>query len=56
MNWAGTQKGEGFEYHLLALAITFLIMARGAGAFSLDRVLSRRSSSEPGTRPLARAV
>ena len=24
MNWSGAQKGEGFEYHLLVLAITFL--------------------------------
>src|ERR1700676_4099135 len=33
MNWSGTQKGEGFEYHLLALAITAFLMFRGAGAF-----------------------
>jgi putative oxidoreductase len=40
MNWMGTQKGEGFEYHLLVLAITFFLMIRGAGAASVDRVLS----------------
>lgn len=40
MNWAGTQKGEGFEFHILALAITVLLMIRGAGAASLDRLLS----------------
>src|SRR6266852_7373087 len=34
MNWTGAQKGEGFEYHLLALAITAFLMIRGAGAFS----------------------
>jgi len=56
MNWAGTQKGEGFEFHLLVLAITFLIMVRGAGALSLDRRLSRSSSANPGSRPLAKAV
>jgi putative oxidoreductase len=39
MNWSGNQRGEGFEYHLLALALTLLIMVRGAGAWSLDRVL-----------------
>src|SRR5580698_2328417 len=43
MNWTGTQKGEGFEYHLLALAITAFLMIRGAGAFSLDRVIARAS-------------
>jgi putative oxidoreductase len=40
MNWTGTQKGEGFEYHLLVLAIVAFLMIRGAGAFSVDRVLS----------------
>jgi putative oxidoreductase len=40
MNWNGTQKGEGFEYHLLALAITAFLMVRGAGAFSLDRAIA----------------
>src|SRR5712671_4171037 len=35
MNWTGTQKGEGFEYHLLALAITAFLMIHGAGAFSV---------------------
>jgi putative oxidoreductase len=40
MNWFGTQKGEGFEYHLLAIAIAAALLLRGAGAFSLDRTLS----------------
>jgi putative oxidoreductase len=40
MNWMGTQKGEGFEYHLLAIAVAAALVLRGAGAFSLDRVLS----------------
>jgi len=40
MNWSGTQKGEGFEYHLLVLALTAFLMIRGAGAFSVDRALS----------------
>lgn len=40
MNWFGAQKGEGIEYHLLALAISFALVIRGSGAFSLDRLLS----------------
>jgi putative oxidoreductase len=40
MNWTGTQKGEGFEFHLLVLAIVAFLMIRGAGAFSVDHVLS----------------
>jgi len=42
MNWTGQQKGEGFEYHLLALAIAIVLMVRGGGAFSVDRALSSR--------------
>ena len=41
MNWMGTQKGEGIEYHLLALAMAAALLLRGAGAFSLDRALAR---------------
>src|SRR5579863_10039703 len=41
MNWTGQQKGEGFEYHLLVLAMTVVLMMRGAGAFSADRALSK---------------
>ena len=40
MNWAGTQKGEGFEYHILALALALVVMLRGSGAVSVDRALS----------------
>lgn len=43
MNWTGTQKGEGYEYHLLVLAITAFLVIRGAGAASLDRVLTSRA-------------
>ncbi|HSY72663.1 MAG TPA: hypothetical protein VK798_10490, partial [Alloacidobacterium sp.] len=41
MNWSGTQKGEGYEYHLLVLALCLLIMVKGSGALSIDRVLSK---------------
>ena len=47
MNWTGTQKGEGFEYHLLVLAMTAFLMIRGGGAFSLDRAITRASRTEP---------
>ena len=45
MNWAGTQKGEGIEYHLLTLALTIFLMIKGGGAFSIDRALSANGSS-----------
>jgi putative oxidoreductase len=41
MNWYGNQAGEGFEYHLLALGLALVVLVRGSGALSVDRVLSR---------------
>jgi len=31
MNWFGTQKGEGYEYHVLAVGMAVLVTVRGAG-------------------------
>jgi hypothetical protein len=45
---------EGFEYHLLAIALPLAPALRGAGAFSLDRVISADLASvamQPGTAP-----
>lgn len=44
MNWFGTQAGEGYEYHLLVLAICAVLVANGGGRASVDRALSRRSA------------
>src|ERR1700720_3821521 len=41
MNWMGSQKGEGIEFHLLALAMAGALLLRGAGRFSLDGALSK---------------
>lgn len=41
MNWSGAQGGEGYEYHLLAAAMAGVVMIKGSGAFSIDRLLSR---------------
>ena len=54
MNWYGTQKGEGFEYHLLVLAITLFLMIRGAGAFSIDRAIASASHRAPAPSPVTR--
>ena len=40
MNWTGQKKGEGYEYHLLAIALAFAILVKGCGALSIDRALS----------------
>ncbi|PNU21372.1 hypothetical protein C2E25_02110 [Geothermobacter hydrogeniphilus] len=40
MNWLGNQKGEGFEYHLLALGIAVALLIKGGGALSIDRAIA----------------
>ena len=40
MNWLGAQEGEGFEYHLLVIAICVVLFVKGSGAFSLDRAMA----------------
>jgi putative oxidoreductase len=40
MNWTGNQTGEGFEFHLLALALAIGIVVKGAGALSIDRIVA----------------
>lgn len=42
MNWGGNQAGEGFEYHLLAIGLALVLILRGAGALSIDRIITRR--------------
>lgn len=42
MNWFGNQKGEGYEYHLLALTLALIVLVYGSGKASLDRLLARR--------------
>lgn len=41
MNWFGNQAGEGFEFHILALALVFTLVRAGGGRASLDARLSR---------------
>jgi putative oxidoreductase len=44
MNWFGQQKGEGFEYHLLAIGLAVAVLVRGAGSFSIDGLLSKSTA------------
>ena len=54
MNWTGAQKGEGYEFNLLALAMATFLMIRGAGAASVDRLLySSLASSSRQASPQA---
>ncbi len=45
MNWLGNQPGEGFEFHLLALAIAFYVIVKGSGPASVDRRLVALTSA-----------
>ncbi|MCO5947981.1 DoxX family protein [Mucilaginibacter flavidus] len=43
MNWLGNQKGEGFEYHILAIGLALAIFVNGSGKYSVDEVIDRRN-------------
>ncbi|MBI5675831.1 MAG: DoxX family protein [Nitrospirae bacterium] len=36
MNWSSSQQGEGFEFHILAIALALALMIRGGGKWSVD--------------------
>lgn len=42
MNWTGNQKGEGFEYHLLMLAMSLALIIGGGGRYALDKTFSAK--------------
>ena len=52
MNWTGKQTGEGFEYHLLAIAILLTIVITGPGRFAIGRLLPLPKASGK-ERPVA---
>ena len=43
MNWFGTQGGEGFEYHILAIGLALALVLKGGGRLSLDRQIYVKS-------------
>jgi len=45
MNWYGNQKGEGFEYHLLAIGLALIVLVRGGGKASLDGAIAARGAA-----------
>jgi putative oxidoreductase len=42
MNWGGAPHGEGFEFHLLAMAMAASLVISGGGRYSLDGWLARK--------------
>jgi putative oxidoreductase len=57
MNWFGQlQAGsEGFEYHLIAIALAGTVVFQGSGAWSLDRLLGEAGQSAITRRTLQAA-
>lgn len=42
MNWYGTQQGEGYEFHILAIGLALVAIVRGGGAWSVDGLVASR--------------
>ena len=40
MNWTGQAAGEGYEFHLLAIALALPLIVKGAGRWSIDRLIA----------------
>jgi putative oxidoreductase len=53
MNWQGTQAGEGFEYHVLAIGLALAVVWLGGGRASLDRALFRKRACKHVGRSLS---
>ena len=45
MNWFSNQKGEGYEFFLLAIAISSSLVFTGGGKYSLDGLLLKTPKS-----------
>jgi putative oxidoreductase len=45
MNWYSQPRGEGFEFHLLVLAMVIVLIVRGGGKASLDQWMVRRMAA-----------
>lgn len=58
MNWFGSLPAgsEGFEYHLLVIALAGIVVLGGSGAWSLDQLLGRERPVSPVTRAFRAAA
>lgn len=52
MNWSGQQGGEGYEYHLLVIAMSAALMLIGGGKWSIDGLIAQYLG-EPASAPAA---
>jgi putative oxidoreductase len=42
MNWSGKAAGEGYEYHLLVIAMGLALMIKGGGLWSVDAAIAKK--------------
>ncbi len=42
MNWYSQPRGEGFEFHLLAIGLGLIVLIKGSGRYSVDGLLQKR--------------
>ncbi len=42
MNWFGQKQGEGFEFHLLAIALAVALFITGGGKWSVDGLIEKK--------------
>jgi putative oxidoreductase len=47
MNWFGNQKGEGFEYHILAVGLALIVLIYGGGKASVDAAIAGGAAKKP---------
>lgn len=48
MNWFAAQAGEGFEYHILVIALATVTLLNGAGSYSIDYFIRQRYAKKAG--------
>jgi putative oxidoreductase len=53
MNWTGKQAGEGYEFHLLMMALCLIVIIKGGGAWSVDRALTAGAHRNSGGSPVS---
>ena len=53
LNWFGNKEGHGYEYHLLAITLALVVIIKGAGGFSVDRLIYAHGATLEGAQQLA---
>lgn len=50
MDWNGQMQGEGYEYHLAIIVLSFILILNGGGKYAADKLLYRQDKVQPGVR------